>query len=109
MVRLLAREACLQRFLASLLRAVILAAAISASGHARGETAPLAVTEIAPEIFVHNGVQQDASPANDDEIANALVDPAKPVKNGGNPRVLTIFPGCGRSHLVQGFTTIYSE
>ena len=53
-----------------MLRAGILAAAISASGHARGETAPLAVTEIAPGIFVHNGVQQDASPANDDEIAN---------------------------------------
>ena len=49
---------------------MILATAISASGYARGETPPLAVTEIAPGIFVHNGVQQDASPANDGEIAN---------------------------------------
>jgi quinoprotein relay system zinc metallohydrolase 2 len=53
-----------------LLRAVTLAAVISVSGYARGETPPLAVTEIAPGIFVHNGVLQDASGANDDEIAN---------------------------------------
>src|SRR5271163_1933786 len=66
----LAREACLPRFLALLLCAAILAAAIGVSGYARCEPPPLVVTEIAPGIFVHNGVQQDASPANDDEIAN---------------------------------------
>jgi quinoprotein relay system zinc metallohydrolase 2 len=75
-----------------LLRTLILAAAISVSGHARGEPPPLAVTEIAPGIFVHNGVQQDASPSNDDEIANigfivgndavAVIDPGGSYREG---------------------------
>jgi quinoprotein relay system zinc metallohydrolase 2 len=52
----------------------------------------LPVTEIAPGIFVHNGVQQDASPANGDEIANigfiigarsvAVIDPGGSYREG---------------------------
>lgn len=41
---------------------------VTASSHA--ETAPLPVTEIAPGIFVHNGVHEEASTANEDAIAN---------------------------------------
>jgi quinoprotein relay system zinc metallohydrolase 2 len=37
-------------------------------GHA--ETAALPVTEIAPGVFVHNGVHEEASAANEDGIAN---------------------------------------
>src|SRR6202045_1868151 len=36
----------------------------------RAETAALPVTEIASGIFVHNGVHEEASAANDDAIAN---------------------------------------
>jgi quinoprotein relay system zinc metallohydrolase 2 len=36
----------------------------------RAETAALPVTEIASGIFVHNGVQEEASAANEDAIAN---------------------------------------
>ena len=36
----------------------------------RGETAALPVTEIAAGIFVHNGVHEEASAANEDAIAN---------------------------------------
>src|ERR1700746_3394793 len=46
---------------AAFLRAVTL-------GHA--ETAALPVTEIAPGVFVHNGVHEEASAANEDGIAN---------------------------------------
>src|ERR1700757_3203002 len=46
---------------AAFLRAVTL-------GHA--ETAALPVTEIAPGVFVHNGVHEEASAANEDAIAN---------------------------------------
>jgi quinoprotein relay system zinc metallohydrolase 2 len=61
-------------------------------GTTRGATLPLAVTEIAPGIYVHHGVQQDASPANDDEIANigfiignnavAVIDPGGSYREG---------------------------
>jgi hypothetical protein len=40
----------------------------TAASHA--ETAPLPVMEIAPGIFVHNGVHEEASAANEDAIAN---------------------------------------
>jgi quinoprotein relay system zinc metallohydrolase 2 len=36
----------------------------------RAETSALAMTEIAPGVFVHNGVHQEASSANKDAIAN---------------------------------------
>ncbi len=36
----------------------------------RGETTALPVTEIAAGIFVHNGVHEEASAANEDAIAN---------------------------------------
>jgi quinoprotein relay system zinc metallohydrolase 2 len=45
----------------------------SAAMHAaagRAETAPLELAEIATGIFVHNGVHEEASEANDDAIAN---------------------------------------
>lgn len=74
------------------MRAAILAVAVVASTPGRGGVAALAVVEIAPGIFVHNGVQQDASPANDDEIANigfvigddavAVIDPGGSYREG---------------------------
>ena len=52
----------------------------------------LAVTEIAPGIFVHRGVDEEASAANDDAIANigfivgdnavAVIDPGGSAKEG---------------------------
>lgn len=45
---------------------VLLAAAVSS----RAENPPLPVAEVAPGIFVHNGVHEEASAANDDAIAN---------------------------------------
>lgn len=54
-----------------LLRIMALSIALTVAAAASGaEIAPLAMTEIAPGVFVHGGVQQDASPANADEIAN---------------------------------------
>ena len=41
-----------------------------ASAPSRGETAGLAITEIATGVFVHIGVHEEASPANADGIAN---------------------------------------
>jgi quinoprotein relay system zinc metallohydrolase 2 len=77
-----------------LLAAVIVAVAAVAAPRASGaaEIAPLTVTEIAPGVFVHHGVQQDASRANDDEIANigfvvgneaiAVIDPGGSYQEG---------------------------
>jgi quinoprotein relay system zinc metallohydrolase 2 len=58
--------------------------------------AQFSITEIAPGIFVHNGVQEDASPANDDEIANigfiigansvAVIDPGGSYREGSKLR-----------------------
>ncbi|HEY1299742.1 MAG TPA: quinoprotein relay system zinc metallohydrolase 2 [Stellaceae bacterium] len=73
--------------------AVVVTAWIVVSTKARGEdAAPLMVTEIASGIFVHAGVQQDASAANDDAIANigfilgddavAVVDPGGSYREG---------------------------
>jgi quinoprotein relay system zinc metallohydrolase 2 len=56
---------------AAILQWALLASALilgTAAGHA--ETAPLPVTEIAPGVFVHNGVHEEASAANEDGIAN---------------------------------------
>jgi len=59
---------------------------------AHAETPALLVTEIAPGIFVHNGVHEEASAANDDAIANigfiigaaavAVVDPGGSFEEG---------------------------
>jgi quinoprotein relay system zinc metallohydrolase 2 len=63
-----------------------------ASAPTRSETVPLAMTEVAPGIFVHNGLNEEASPANDDGIANigfivgdeavAVIDPGGSAKEG---------------------------
>ena len=68
---------------------VVLMAAAAANG---AGIVPLAVTEIAPGVFVHGGVQQDASPGNADEIANigfilgdkevAVIDPGGSYEEG---------------------------
>jgi quinoprotein relay system zinc metallohydrolase 2 len=65
---------------------------LCASAPSRGETIALAMTEIALGVFVHNGVHEEASPANDDGIANigfivgdeavAVIDPGGSAKEG---------------------------
>jgi quinoprotein relay system zinc metallohydrolase 2 len=65
---------------------------LCASAPSRGETVALAMTEIALGVFVHNGVHEEASPANDDGIANigfivgdeavAVIDPGGSAKEG---------------------------
>jgi quinoprotein relay system zinc metallohydrolase 2 len=65
---------------------------LCASAPSRSETVALAITEIALGVFVHNGVHEEASPANDDGIANigfivgdeavAVIDPGGSAKEG---------------------------
>jgi quinoprotein relay system zinc metallohydrolase 2 len=72
--------------------ALILAIVLFMPGSGRGEAAVLPVIQVAPGIFVHNGVQEDASPANDDAIANigfiigddavAVIDPGGSYREG---------------------------
>ena len=59
-------------FFAGIIRrsAVLAAAAVLGTTAGRAETAALPVTEIASGIFVHNGVHEEASAANEDAIAN---------------------------------------
>jgi quinoprotein relay system zinc metallohydrolase 2 len=59
-------------FFAGIIRrsAVLAAAVVLATTAGRAETAALPVTEIASGIFVHNGVHEEASAANEDAIAN---------------------------------------
>jgi len=50
---------------------LIVAVAAAVAGHARAdEPSMLPTVEVAPGIFVHEGLQQNASPENGDEIAN---------------------------------------
>ena len=59
-------------FFAGIIRrsAVLAAAVVLGTTAGRAETAALPVAEIASGIFVHNGVQEEASAANEDAIAN---------------------------------------
>jgi len=50
--------------------AVVAVAFVLAAVASHAEAAPLPVTEIAPGIFVHNGLHEEASAANEDAIAN---------------------------------------
>jgi quinoprotein relay system zinc metallohydrolase 2 len=54
----------------SALLALIGLAIALAAARSHAEMAPLTVTEIAPGLFVHNGVHEEASAANEDGIAN---------------------------------------
>jgi quinoprotein relay system zinc metallohydrolase 2 len=70
--------------------AVVTLLFLTAASHAG--SGPLAVDEIAPGMFVHHGVQEDASPTNGDEIANigfvvgndtvAVIDPGGSYREG---------------------------
>jgi quinoprotein relay system zinc metallohydrolase 2 len=70
----------------------IAAALVAEPGRAVAQTAPLSMTEIAAGIFVHNGVHEEASSANQDGIANigfivganavAIIDPGGSFEEG---------------------------
>ena len=82
-------------FFAGIIRrsAVLAAAVVLGTTAGRAETAALPVTEIASGIFVHNGVHEEASAANEDAIANigfmigdeavAVIDPGGSFAEGG--------------------------
>jgi quinoprotein relay system zinc metallohydrolase 2 len=67
-------------------------AVVVAATSSHAEMAPLAVTEIAAGVFVHNGVHEEASSANEDAIANigfiigadaiAVIDPGGSFEEG---------------------------
>src|SRR5580693_3726175 len=59
-------------FFAGIIRrsAALVAAVVLGTTASHAETAALPVTEIASGIFVHNGVHEEASAANEDAIAN---------------------------------------
>jgi quinoprotein relay system zinc metallohydrolase 2 len=71
---------------------IAVVALVLAAASSRAEMTPLAMTEIAPGVFVHNGVQEEASAANDDAIANigfiigadavAVIDPGGSFEEG---------------------------
>jgi quinoprotein relay system zinc metallohydrolase 2 len=68
---LLARAGLVLFFAGIIRRSAVLAVAVLLGATAgRAETAALPVTEIASGIFVHNGVHEEASAANEDAIAN---------------------------------------
>ena len=81
-------------FFAGIIRrsAVLTVAVVLGTTAGRAQTAALPVTEIASGIFVHNGVHEEASEANEDAIANigfiigddavAVVDPGGSFEEG---------------------------
>ena len=85
-------------FFARIIRrsAVLAAAVVLGTTAGRAETAALPVTEIASGIFVHNGVHEEASAANEDAIANigfiigddavAVIDPGGSFAEGSGLR-----------------------
>src|SRR5438067_10057303 len=85
-------------FFASIIRrwGVLAAAVVLGATASRAETAALPVTEIASGIFVHNGVHEEASAANEDAIANvgfiigdesvAVIDPGGSFAEGSGLR-----------------------
>jgi quinoprotein relay system zinc metallohydrolase 2 len=74
------------------MRVLALAIMLCAAAPGPGDVVALSVIEVAPGLFVHNGVQEDASPANDDAIANigfiigngavAVIDPGGSYREG---------------------------
>jgi quinoprotein relay system zinc metallohydrolase 2 len=87
-----ARKELLPRLSFNPMAALLLAIAVFVPGFGRGDTSALPLIEIAPGVFVHNGLQEDASPANDDAIANigfiignnavAVIDPGGSYREG---------------------------
>jgi quinoprotein relay system zinc metallohydrolase 2 len=85
-------------FFAGIIRrsAVLAAAVVLGTTPGRAETAALPVTEVASGIFVHNGVHEEASAANEDAIANigfivgddavAVIDPGGSFAEGSGLR-----------------------
>ncbi len=85
-------------FFAGIIRrpAVLAVAVVLGTMAGRAETAALPVTEIAAGIFVHNGVHEEASEANEDAIANigfiigdeavAVIDPGGSFAEGSELR-----------------------
>lgn len=72
--------------------AIAVVALVLVTASSQAEMTPLLVTEIAPGIFVHNGVHEEASAANEDAIANigfivgagavAVIDPGGSFEEG---------------------------